>query len=118
MAVFGEVIALDDGLAVLDLGSADGIPPSVLGPSGSGAEVLLGGSRAAVTAVDIDTLRVAIPEGVPVSIGDEVMIFGTGDSGEPTAEDWATWAGTIGDEIVVRASRRIPRTFLGSGVVG
>ena len=98
---------------VLDLGSADGIPPSVLGPSGSGAEVLLADARAAVVTVGIDTVTVRIPAGATAALGDEAIIFGTGDAGEPTAEDWASWAGTIGDEIVVRASRRIPREYLG-----
>lgn len=109
MTLFAEVIAVADGRAVLDVGSADGIPPSVLGPSGSGAEVLLGGRRAAVTAVAIDTLEVA-DEGFRV--GDEAIVFGPGDRGEPTAEDWATWGATIGDEILARASQRIPRVYL------
>jgi alanine racemase len=113
MTLVAEVIALDDGLAVLDLGSADGIPPSVLGPSGSGAEVLLAGARAAVVAVEIDSITLSLPTDATVALGGEAIVFGTGDSGEPTAEDWATWAGTIGDEIVVRASRRIPREYLG-----
>jgi alanine racemase len=113
MTLIGEVIAVHDSIAVLGLGSADGIPPSVLGASGSGAEVLLNGARASVTDVGVDTMRVAIAPGASAVVGDEAIVFGAGDSGEPTAETWAAWAGTIGDEIVVRASRRIPREYLG-----
>jgi alanine racemase len=108
MTVFATVIQSRDGSAVLDLGSADGIPPSVLGASGSGAEVLLDGRRAAVTAIDVDSMRVDST----AAVGAEAVIFGPGDRGEPTAEQWAGWAGTIGDEILARASSRIPRTYL------
>lgn len=110
MTVSATVIASSDGTATLDLGTADGIPPSVLGPSGSGAEVLIGGRRARVIAVGIDTLEVA----ATVDVGDEAVVFGPGLRGEPTAEDWAAWGGTIGDEILARASTRIPRVYLGA----
>lgn len=108
MTMFATVIASSDGRGTLDLGSADGIPPSVLGTSGSGAEVLLDGVRVPVTAIGVDTLEVA----GTAHVGSEAIVFGPGDQGEPTAEDWAAWAGTIGDEILARASTRIPRVYL------
>ena len=99
-----------DGV-VLDVGAADGIPPSVPAASGSGAEVLLAGRRARVLAVEVDTLRV---EAVPgAAVGDVALVYGPGDTGEPTVENWAAWAGTIGDEILARASLRIPRVIEG-----
>lgn len=104
MTVFATVIESRDGMAVLDVGSADGIPPSI-----SAAQVLLAGGRVAVTAVAIDTLEVA----AAAAVGDEAIIFGPGDRGEPTAEEWAAWGGTIGDEILARASTRIPRVYRG-----
>ena len=103
MTVFAAVVDSRDGIAVLDLGSADGIPPS-----GSGAQVWLEGRRAAVTAVGIDTIEIA----ANAAVGVEAIVFGPGDQGEPTAEEWAAWAGTIGDEILARASTRIPRFYL------
>jgi alanine racemase len=51
----------------------------------------------------------------PASAGDEVIIFGTGDLGEPTAADWATWCGTIGYEIVTRIGARVRRVFRNAG---
>lgn len=108
MTMLATVIESADGRAVLDLGSADGIPPSVIGPSGSGAEVLLDGVRARVATVDVDTTQVM--SSAPV--GTEAIVFGPGDRGEPTAEDWAGWAGTIGDEILARTSTRVPRVYL------
>lgn len=106
-----EVLAVEDGQAILDVGAADGLPPSVLGPSGSGAHVLLNGVRAAVAAVDIDSLSVRIPDGLQVSPGDTAIVIGPGNAGEPTIEEWANAAGSIGDEILARISRRAPRTY-------
>ena len=112
MTLIGTVVAVIDDFAVIDLGSADGVAPSV-----RTAEVQLGGRRVSVTEVGIDTLRVTVPATLDIAVGDEAIVFGTGDDGEPTAEDWAGWAGTIGDEIVVRASRRIPREYIGEGAL-
>jgi alanine racemase len=112
VTLYAEVIAVDGDIAVLDVGSADGVPGSVLGPSGSGAEVQLAGARARVIAVDIDTLTVELPATAEVALGAEAVIYGPGALGEPSLEDWATWAATIGDEILARASRRIPRVYL------
>src|SRR5690606_41035247 len=64
MTLRAEVLAVTDGRAVLDVGAADGLPPSVLGASGTGAEVRLGGRRARVLAVDIDTMTVDAPTDV------------------------------------------------------
>ena len=47
----------------------------------------------------------------PVSVGDRAVAFGAGDDGEPTATEWADWAGTIDYEIVTRIGHRVPRTY-------
>lgn len=112
LSLYADVIAIRNGIALLEVGSADGLPPSVLGPSGLGAEVLLDGLRRRVVAVDVDTISVLIPEGAETTVGSEALVYGPGDAGEPTVEEWATWAGTIGDEILARASRRLPRRYV------
>ena len=48
-----------------------------------------------------------------VHAGDEVLLFGPGDSGEPTAQEWADWLDTINYEIVTRVGARVPRTYVG-----
>jgi alanine racemase len=53
--------------------------------------------------------------GPQARIGDEVVIFGPGDDGEPTVADWAAWAQTIGHEIVTGIGIRVPRVYLGAG---
>jgi alanine racemase len=49
-----------------------------------------------------------------VSVGDEVLLFGSGSSGEPTADDWAAALGTINYEIVSGVGARVPRVNEGS----
>ena len=48
----------------------------------------------------------------PVAAGDDVVLFGPGDSGEPTADDWADVLGTISYEIVTRIGPRVPRVHV------
>jgi alanine racemase len=45
--------------------------------------------------------------------GDEVILFGPGRDGEPTAQEWADALGTISYEIVTRFTGKIPRTYRG-----
>ena len=52
----------------------------------------------------------------PAEEGDEVILFGPGDQGEPTAQEWADQLGTISYEIVTRFTGKVPRTY--SGVTG
>jgi alanine racemase len=45
--------------------------------------------------------------------GDEVLLFGPGDAGEPTAQNWADALGTISYDIATRFGGRVPRSYLG-----
>jgi len=49
----------------------------------------------------------------PAEPGDEVIVFGPGDAGEPTAQEWADALGTISYEIVTRFTGKIPRSYSG-----
>jgi hypothetical protein len=42
-----------------------------------------------------------------------VILFGPGDSGEPTAQEWADALGTLSYEIVTRFTGKIPRSYSG-----
>jgi alanine racemase len=46
--------------------------------------------------------------------GTEVVLFGPGDLGEPTAQDWAEAAGTISYEVVTRLGGRLARRHVDS----
>jgi alanine racemase len=107
MAIRAPVIAVIDGVASIAVGSADGIQVPAIGE----ASVAIRGKRYPILELDIDSLTIDVSRS-SVSAGDEVTIFGAGDSGEATAEEWAEWGGTIGDEIVARASERLPRVYL------
>jgi alanine racemase len=53
-----------------------------------------------------------VTEGGHSVLGAEALLFGNGEDGGPTADDWARAAGTINYEIVTRISPRVPRTFI------
>jgi alanine racemase len=48
-----------------------------------------------------------------VSVGDTAILFGSGASGEVTAEKYADWAETIADEMVTGVAARVPRVYVG-----
>jgi alanine racemase len=96
-------------LADVPVGYADGVPRHA---SNTG-EVLLGGHRRPVAGrVCMDQIVVDAGD-LPVACGDEVVLFGPGTDGEPTAEDWAQASGTISYEIVARYGPRMPRVYTG-----
>lgn len=95
-------------LALVPLGYGDGVPRSASGR----AEVLLAGSRWKISgAVCMDQFMVDVGDAA-VAEGDEVVLFGAGDDGEPTADEWAGALRTIGYELVTRVGSRLPRVYL------
>jgi alanine racemase len=97
----------ETSVALVPLGYADGVPRSAtnLGP------VQLGGRRRTVAGtVCMDQFLLDVGDD-DVAAGDEVVLFGPGDDGEPTAQDWADVVGTISYEIVTRVGARVPRTY-------
>jgi alanine racemase len=100
----------EHGTATIGIGFGDGIATAAL-PK---AEVHVRGERRMLRAIDVDSSVVEARRG-ELEAGDEVLVFGTGDSGEPTAEEWAGWADSIGDEIVVQVAARVPRVYNQSG---
>jgi alanine racemase len=96
-------------LALVPLGYADGIPRHAtnVGP------VQINGRRFTISGtVCMDQFVVDVGD-LPVAAGDEVVLFGPGADGEPTAEDWAAAIGTINYEIVTRIGPRVPRRYSG-----
>ena len=49
---------------------------------------------------------------LPVNIGDDVVLFGDPNRGEPSVEDWAIACDTIGYEIVTRIGPRVTREYI------
>ncbi|MFF5568485.1 alanine racemase [Streptomyces sp. NPDC012623] len=95
-------------LGLIPLGYADGIPRHA---SGRGP-VLVGGVRRRVAGrVAMDQFVVDLGGDTPEP-GETAVLFGPGDRGEPTAEDWARAADTIAYEIVTRIGGRVPRVHV------
>jgi alanine racemase len=92
-------------LGLVPLGYADGLPRAASGR----AELMVRGRRVPVvgrismdqTVVDLGTTG--------AEVGDDVTVFGPGDTGEPTVADWAAWADTLEHEIVTGIGPRVPR---------
>lgn len=96
--------------ALVPLGYADGIPRA----AGNVGPVAIGGRRYTISGrVCMDQFVVDVGD-APVSAGDEVVLFGAGDDGEPTARDWAEATDTIHYEIVTRIGARVPRRHVGA----
>ncbi|MFC7307475.1 alanine racemase [Streptomyces monticola] len=95
-------------LGLVPAGYGDGLPR---GASGRGP-VLIGGKwRTAAGRIAMDQFVVDLGGDEP-DVGDAAVLFGPGDRGEPTAEDWARAADTIGYEIVTRIGSRVPRVYV------
>jgi alanine racemase len=74
--------------------------------------VEIGGERCSVLGrICMDQFVVDAPH---AHAGDEVVLFGPGRHGEPTAQDWADWCGTISYEIVTRMGGRQVRRWVES----
>ncbi len=94
-------------LALVPLGYGDGVPRHATNT----APVWLGGTRRWVSGtVCMDQFVVDVGDDA-VEAGDEVVLFGPGDRGEPTAIEWAALLGTNSYEIVTRIAPRVPRTY-------
>ncbi|TXJ05320.1 MAG: alanine racemase [Aeromicrobium sp.] len=96
-------------LGLVPVGYGDGIPRA----ASNRAEVRISGTRAPIRGtVCMDQFMIDLGD-VPAKAGDWVTLFGSGESGEPTAEDWAQALDTIGYEIVTRLSGRWTRAVRG-----
>ena len=96
-------------LALVPVGYADGVPRTL---SGRLSVWLSGKRRPVVGRVCMDQIVVLCGDD-EVSEGDEVVVFGPGDRGEPTAAEWADELGTIHYEIVSGMYRpRVTRTVV------
>ncbi len=94
-------------LGLVPLGYADGVPRTA-----TGLPLLFARGRRWPIAgtVCMDQLVVDFGD-EPVAVGDEVVLFGAGDDGEATAQEWGDTLGTISYEIVTGIGGRVPRSY-------
>jgi alanine racemase len=100
----------DATLGLVPLGYAEGIPRHATNT----AEVYVRGRRWTICGT-VCMNQVVVDFGdEPVAPGDGVVLFGPGDHGEPTAQDWADALGTVSYDIVTRFAGRVPRSYTGA----
>jgi alanine racemase len=101
----------DTTLALLPIGYADGLFRAL----GNRIDVLIKGRlRRSVGRICMDQFVVDLGPDSDVAIGDEAILFGPGDQGEPTAQDWADLLGTINYEIATSPRGRVVKTYRGN----
>jgi len=112
---YGRTWVADRGttLGLVPVGYADGL----IRAGSNRAEVQVGGKRRPVRGrICMDQLVVDL-EGDDPGAGAEATLFGTGEHGEPTAQDWAEACGTISYEVVSRIGGRFVRRHVDSGTM-
>lgn len=101
-------------LGLVPLGYADGVPRN----AGNMGPVWAAGRRRIIAGrVCMDQFVLDLGDD-PAHVGDEVELFGSGDDGRPTAQDWADATGSISYEIVTRVGPRVPRVYVGTDEIG
>ncbi len=98
-------------VGLVPAGYADGVPrhgSDVLEVSVDGVRCPLRGR------VCMDQVVIDLGPDTDAVAGDEVILFGTGNHGEPTATEWAEACGTINYEIVTRIGGRFDRVTIDS----
>jgi alanine racemase len=96
-------------LGLVPVGYADGVPRAAIGLpliSARGRRWPIAGT------VCMDQFVVDFGD-EPVMAGEEVVLFGPGDDGEATAQEWGEALGTISYEIVTGIGARVVRTYPG-----
>jgi alanine racemase len=102
----------DTMIGTVPAGYADGVVRAL----SNRGEVLIRGRRVPIVGtVCMDQFLVDL--GIQgAQEGDDVVLIGVQNGITVTADDWATWVGTINYEIVCGIGKRVPRVYIGSGV--
>ena len=98
-------------LALVPVGYADGVPRAARQPR-PGARRRRRSARS--PAGSAWTSSCSTSATTPSRAGDEVVLWGPGDRGEPTAQQWADALDTIHYELVTRVGGRFTRRYVGS----
>ena len=100
----------DTTVALVPAGYGEGVPRA----AGNRADVAVGGKRRPIRGVVCMDQFVDDLGDDTAAPGDDVVLFGTGAAGDPTATDWAAAVGTINYEIVTRIGGRFTRRIVDS----
>ena len=101
-------------IATIPIGYADGYSRRLSGK----AVVLVGGKKVPVVGkICMDQCMIDVTNVNNLSIGDEVVLFGTDGENHIPVEEVAAWADTINYEILSIIGRRVPRVYTRRGAV-
>lgn len=100
-------------IATVPIGYADGYSRLL----SNKAQVLVSGILCNVVGnICMDQCMIDVTNVNNIAIGDEVILFGTGDSEELPVESLADKMGTISYEILCMVSKRVPRIYIKNGL--
>lgn len=97
-----SVVEVSDDGVIIGIGSADGLPSTLVGAP-------VGTAVGARTLRKIGFTRSTVEGWAEARVGDEVRLFGPGEWGEVSATTLAERIDTVGEEILTRLSARVRR---------
>lgn len=104
----------DMKIATVPIGYADGY----IRANARDGYMIVGGKRAKIVGrICMDQTMLDVTDIENVKIGDEVIVFGTGENGEPTADTLAANTDTINYEVVCLVGKRVPRIYYKDGLI-
>ncbi len=104
----------DMKIATVPIGYADGYVRA----NAKDGYMLVNGQKAKIVGrICMDQTMLDVTDIDDVEQGDEVVVFGTGESGEPTADIIAKNTDTINYEVVCLVGKRVPRVYYKNGVI-
>ena len=104
----------DMKIATVPIGYADGY----IRANAADGYMLINGQKAKIVGrICMDQTMLDVTDLDYVEQGDEVIVFGKGVSGEPTADLLAKNTGTINYEVVCLVGKRVPRIYYKNGVI-
>lgn len=101
-------------IATVPIGYADGF---IRQNAKDGYMVINGKKAKIVGRICMDQTMLDVTDIEEVKTGDEVVVFGTGENGEPTADSLAENTGTINYETVCLVGKRVPRIYIKDGKI-
>lgn len=101
-------------IATVPIGYADGF----IRQNAKDGYMTVNGKKAKIVGrICMDQTMLDVTDIENVKTGDEVVVFGTGENGEPTADLLAENTGTINYETVCLVGKRVPRIYIKDGKI-
>lgn len=101
-------------IATVPIGYADGF----IRQNAKNGYMMVNGKKAKIVGrICMDQTMLDVTDIEGVKTGDEVVVFGTGENGEPTADSLAENTGTINYETVCLVGKRVPRIYIKDGKI-